>query len=130
MLKNWAKNKCLKGLMMIMSAEENQWFEIDNKEYKVVNGEIYSRPLVLDMLAVGAAITNLDNDSPLRNTFQPRLDSVYYYWSIDAETKEWELRCRMHHDQREDKGNIAARNCFPDKESANEWREALIEILN
>ncbi len=129
-MKTWMRNKCLTALMNVIQAKEGEWFEGEDKEWKVVNGVIYSRPLVRDIVNVGIMIENADRESPLRNGYSPRLDSAYYYWIVDAVTKEWRLQCAIHHDTERDRQNIRMRNCFPDALTAEKYKTGWKKTLS
>lgn len=122
MLKEWARSKCLGALMGIMGAKEGEWIEMDGKEYMISDGEIYSRPLIMDVVSAGIMVSNADNRSSLRNTFKPRLDAVYYYWIVDAPTGKWKLQCAVYHDNVKDKQNVHLHNCFADATSAERYK--------
>ena len=127
MLKKWAKDKCLQSMMIMMRAKEGEWFKMDGKEWCFSNGEIYSRPLVMDVINAGIMFEEVDTNSFLRSEYTPRLDAVYYYWTINAKTKVWKIHCAIHHDTAKDRQNIQMRNCFPNVTAAenylNEWKK-------
>ena len=112
MLKKWAKKKCLNGVMGIMGIKEGQWVEIDGKEFMVSNGELYERKPVTDIVPAGIMINDADANSPLRHAFYPQHGAVYYYWTLQTKTKEWELQCAIYHETERDKQNACMHNCF------------------
>lgn len=127
MLKSWARNKCLQAMMIMMRAKEGEWFEMDGKEWCFINGEVYSRPLMMDVVNAGVMFEDVDAKSFLRNGYKPRMDAVYYYLVVNVETKEWKIKCAIYHDTEKDKQNVRMRNCFPDVMTAekyqNEWKK-------
>ena len=112
MLKKWAKDKCLHGFMGIMGIKEGEWIEIDGKEFMVSKGELYERKPVTDIVPAGIMISGADANSQLRRAFYPLHGSTYYYWTLQAQTKEWKLQCAVYHETERDKQNACMHNCF------------------
>lgn len=129
MLKKWLEAKGLLLFRNLAGVKEGEWFELNGEEFMIANGDVFSRPCCTDMVTVGVMIGEASNDSILRNTFRPAEKSIYYYWAVDANTGEWELKCAVYIDSDRDKRNIAMNNCFATAVNAETYKKELEKIF-
>ena len=115
--------------MKSMGAGEGEWFAVGDKEFKVMGDQIYERRPTDDIISAGIMISNADVRSPERRSFHPKPGTVYYYWCVNAASHEWELKCSVYQLSELDKKNLYMNNCFPDKETAEEFRKTFCEMI-
>ena len=129
MFKKWFEAKGLLLFKDLAGIKEGEWFELGGEEFKILNGMLYKRPCHADLVTVGVMVDGASAASLLRNPFRPARESIYYYWAVDANTGEWDLRCAVYFDTDRDQKNVAMNNCFATATNAEIHKKELEKIF-